>query len=162
MHIRTWVICRDSEIWSSIRQLLHVQGPASKTQVSHSERNKRDVSKFFVQQLIVPGEFRISERYASTRERFPLTVGQGRRVVEVDAVKVETGEFRESAESIDELPGRFSRQGPHTRSELSLEEAGIDSVQRSCARSWQERLEAGGTATARGAEALLDCSARRG
>lgn len=160
MYVWAQVVCRDSKLRSSVREPLHVQGPASKAEVSHSERHEWHVTKFFVQQLVVAGKFRIAERYASTCERFPLSGCEGRGVVEVDTVKVEPSEFRVSRKSLDEVTRCLSREGMLTRPQLSFQKSRIDQW-RSFVDAWggPERKSA---ATARGAEALLDCSARRG
>lgn len=114
-----------------------------------------------MQALVVSRKLRVAERQSSARERLSLTGCEGRGVIEVDPMKVEAREFRASRKSLDEVTGCLSSERALTRPQLSFQRARIDSVWRSFVDAWggPERESA---ATARGAEALLDCSARRG
>ena len=56
------------------------------------------------------GKFRFADRQSPARKWFALTGGEGWGVIEVDAVEVETGEFRALGQSFDEVTGRVSRE----------------------------------------------------
>ena len=115
-----------------------------------------------MQALVVPSKFRLAEHHSSARKRFSLAGGEGRGVVEVHSVEVEAGELGMFGESLDEVIGGVSREGLFTRSQLSFQEASVDQYGVASRTHDEEDRARRSAATARGAEALLDCSARRG
>lgn len=81
----------------------------------------------------MPSKLRVAECYSLARKRFSLAGCERRRIIEVDPVKAEVGEFGASGESFDEAAGRLGREGPVTRPQIFFQEASIDQLWRSFA-----------------------------
>ena len=85
-----------------------VQSPTTKSEISHSQRNERHAPQVVMQALIVPSERSIAECDSAAGERLALGGAERRRVVEINAVKLEIPEYRMAAELLDEV---FNRLG---------------------------------------------------